>query len=60
MDPLNRFALLLSRLESVRHMDPANHEHAVVLADLTLNVGGEVSFTGFDSARLQRASEGPR
>jgi len=41
-------------------MDPANHEHAVVLADLTLNVGGEVSFTGFDSARLQRASEGPR
>ena len=45
--------------ESIRHMDPPNHQHAVFLLDLSHDFTDEATLVGPDLARLQRATEGP-
>ena len=61
MHALDGLPVLLPGLQPVRHMDATYHDHAVVfLFDLTAHVCGQGSVTRVDSARLQRASEGPR
>jgi len=59
MDSLHGLTVLLTGLEVVRHVNPANDEDTVVLADLAPYVRTQVPFTRVNSARLQRASEGP-
>ncbi len=59
--PLNRIPVLLPRLQSIHHMDAANHDYTVVfLLDFAPDIRREGSITRTDSARLQRASEGSR
>ena len=58
VDSVHRLPVLLPRQDPVHDVDPSNHQDPVVLFDLPPHVGVEVSLTGFDPARLQRASEG--
>jgi hypothetical protein len=60
VDALHDLSVLLVRLERIRHVNSANHEHPVILSDLASYGPAEPSFTCTDPARLQRASEGPR
>ena len=58
VDPFDRLAMLFTSLQAVRHVDPSNHQDAVVLTDLSAHISAEPSLICTDSARLQRASEG--
>lgn len=58
VNPLDSLAVFRVRLQSVRDVDPANHQDSVLLTHLAPYIGAEVTFTCMDPARLQRASEG--
>lgn len=60
VNPLHGLAVLLASIESVRHVNPADDEYPIVLADLSADVATELSFSCINPARLQRASEGSR
>ena len=58
---LDGLPVLLPRLQPIRHMYAADHDHAVVfLLDLAPHIRRQGSVTRIDSARLQRAPEGSR
>jgi hypothetical protein len=55
---LHGLALRLVCPKEVSHVDPADHQHAVLLHHLAPDIGRKGSLAGLDSARLQRATEG--
>jgi hypothetical protein len=56
--PLGRFELGRVHLEMIGDMDPADHQDLVFGLDFTDRFRGQIAFTSWDIARLQRASEG--
>ena len=59
VDTLHGFRVLGSGLQVVGDMDAADDENTVVLLHLPVHLGGQMSLTRLDPARLQRAPEGP-
>jgi hypothetical protein len=52
--------MFFSNLQRIGHMYAANDQHFVIFSNVTFCLRGEVPLAGWDSARLQRATKGPR
>jgi hypothetical protein len=46
-------------VELISDPDPFDHQHAAFHLDVTLGLRAQMALTGFDLARLQRATQGP-
>jgi hypothetical protein len=59
--PLGSLALVgRAAGQGVVHVNPLDHKHSVLDLDLAFSRGDKVAATRIDSARLQRATQGPR
>ena len=56
MHALDRLPVLLPCLQTVRDVDPSDHQDTVFLSDLTTDMSAEQALSCTDPARLQRAS----
>lgn len=56
--PSDRFFMSGVGNEPIGHMNAADHQHTLVLFNLSDDITHKARFVGPDLARLQRASEG--
>jgi hypothetical protein len=59
VDPLGHLPLSRVELEMVGDVNAAYDEDVIICFDLAPGFGAEITFTGRDVARFQRASKGP-
>ena len=53
---LDRLSVALASLQVIDDVNPADHQHAVILLDLPAHIRSQESLARFDPARLQRAA----